>query len=823
MDLGQLQYSLFGTRHRTQRSILTTAAAMAILVIGGLLIFRLLPTSMRSASLGTQLTPPALDTLVPITVENAAQLAPLYTLGTGSLMNAVWSPDGQTIVLATTKGLYVQDANDLNAPGVRLPGVDGTRFSGSVIYSADSTRIAAIVGETLPNAAAMLGSESEKPNTFPYVYALMVWDAATGEVLAKIDGVMGNVVGFVEENTQVVTSTCAERVEGVCVDDQYALNFWQVASGQEIVEKRFLFFDETPYQYHLNSSVVISADGQLLVYNGGNGSYDQIHVVNLREPEHSFMLRSRGYKAFALTPDDQWLVVYDNNKGLMQVYDMAAFLADPSKTEPYSVHEFDVVLGVSSSLFQWIKFSADRSRLVMYSGTGEAVIVDPAPLFAQPGEFLGDASAFHQTPPDPVYELPRLFSYQQHLSPDGTRVLFQAIAGGTLLMHDLKTGEKLQQSDIYHPYYHYLDFTGQMLVGGQAYWPDGKSRMFDLSGQTPVESVFLADAPEASDGITGNAMYVRLSPGGRYALYQVGDFTTGTPPSLLWRDRHTGKSYKLMSVVGAMATAFTEDGSVLIFDHVSFIHRYDFTTLNSANGPTVTVMGTRNADSAVILQGAPRNNLVGMVRAAFSPDGRIIVMSTSNELHVYSTTTGARLAQLDGLAYPQAGDSISFSGDGHYVTAGGCVSYNTSTAISSLGRLTCNEPHPRVWDLTEVYALLETHPEIRPGTVKTLTITPIVNFPVDGTKSIDGITSFPVVSDSGETEGFLIAVGDFTQTRVWFIKTVNSGDAETAEPLLLATLPGEVQSLAFSSDETLLAVGGPGVVTLWGVAETVSQ
>src|SRR5687768_9033431 len=75
----------------------------------------------------------------PISAENTANVALLETMGRGVIHEFVWSPDSAQLAVATSIGLYLHDANALEAEPLYVEVASGAR---SVACSPDGTRIA---------------------------------------------------------------------------------------------------------------------------------------------------------------------------------------------------------------------------------------------------------------------------------------------------------------------------------------------------------------------------------------------------------------------------------------------------------------------------------------------------------------------------------------------------------------------------------------------------------------------------------------------------------------------------------------------------------
>lgn len=371
-------------------------------------------------------------------------------------------------------------------------------------------------------------------------------------------------------------------------------------------------------------------------------------------------------------------------------------------------------------------------------------------------------------------------------------------------LYVLENGQKTQDSHGFLPFFAQLQFAGQTLVASPSDWAKGEVRLIDLGGEVPVESHFV------EDGMAARVMHFTLAADGRYALYRDGGPLDGQN-SLVWLDRQTGTSYGLRNVVGQILGQFAHDGAVLIFTVDNVVHRFSLSSLTSPDGPSIAGLEGRQADADVTLQGTPVDSWGLAIRASFSPDGRIIVMSKDDQLRAFSTTTGYLLARLEGADYRYGLEGINFSSDGRYVFAGGCRSIESPSLLIA----GCDNPQVRMWDLSAIYSLLNTQPEAKPAPADVLKILPVVELAVD--RLVQSVAGHALNADEGQDNGYLVAAGDSESTQVWFVPLAASGDALAAEPQHLITLLGEAQALAFSPDHTLLAVGGSGIVTLWGI------
>ena len=113
-----------------------------------------------------------------LTAANITSIQPVRTYGNGSASDVYWSPDGSTLVLAGSLGLWLYDTTDFSAPPLHIP---ASITAWAVDFSPDGSLIAA------PGYALCDGSPCAR-NT-----RVTVWNVADGSVAYTYQGQAGGI------------------------------------------------------------------------------------------------------------------------------------------------------------------------------------------------------------------------------------------------------------------------------------------------------------------------------------------------------------------------------------------------------------------------------------------------------------------------------------------------------------------------------------------------------------------------------------------------------------------------------------------------------
>lgn len=261
----------------------------------------------------------AQDTPPPITPENVAQLTRLNTIGRGNPHDIALSPDGQTLVVSSTTGLYLYDTTDFTTEPFTFLEDD---LVSTVEFSPAGDRLAVAHG------------------------LVEIWDMATHEISRKIEPdefYFADLIVFSPDGTQIAVSwllqeivTVHDAFTGELVyalepsdDHIYAMTFnptgtrlaasqndliriWDMQTGtlvQELVGHDHLVVS---LDYAPNGQQLVSGDnfGNILLWDTATGAYQEL-PVDPYDSDSAGELRfnAQGDRILALMNDgrlDEW-------------------------------------------------------------------------------------------------------------------------------------------------------------------------------------------------------------------------------------------------------------------------------------------------------------------------------------------------------------------------------------------------------------------------------------------------------------------------------------------------------------------------------------
>lgn len=222
--------------------------------------------------------PPQIQGVAVITPNNVAQVVELARLGQGSINQLDLAPDGQTVAVGTTLGVWFHDAADITIAPTLIETPDVL----SLVYSPDGTQLATSNGE----GAVMVWNvadgtlAAELPVENPDFVINTIRFSPDGQLIALSgqDGtvhlwdVASNAVTVLTGHTDVVADV-AFRSDGsqlVSISRDLTVRVWDVASATEL--KNFPITDDKGL-----TSLAISPDGSLLIVGGEEAG---IHIMD---------------------------------------------------------------------------------------------------------------------------------------------------------------------------------------------------------------------------------------------------------------------------------------------------------------------------------------------------------------------------------------------------------------------------------------------------------------------------------------------------------------------------------------------------------------
>lgn len=741
-------------KNRYSRGVLRGYLSTGIVAILSLVLIGVILFTRQSSSTGLSLQDVDLDSLQSINANNITDLQQLTVLGNGAINDAIWSPNGETIAIATTRGIYLHSADDLSLEPILLGGQVANMSS--VEFTPDGTAIAGTTG----NRAVL-------------------WSAQTGEVLrefAVTDALSVDKVMIKADGTAIAVVACMVRNENRACDPDNLI-MWDITTGDILntFTVRSAYFP------------VLNHDWTLIADTGEEWGDVDIYDV------------ATGEVLTTLTDDEVMLTVFEFNPD----------------GDGFFVIGWDSPEGGSGQVMLW-NIDDLLEENVMYRAEPIAQISNDRMLaqqliFETTGTrlFTMSYSSVHMW--DWENDIVRTIVSQTETSslskvvarPDGEQIMTVG-DGGILQIWEVESGEQLSQSLRYGGHYSNLDFHPNLpyLTASHGYNAPSVVRLWDISQNSITEQIITGN----EDGLI--VYDGALSPDGETFAY------LGSEQQRVWlRDVATGEERQIINSANG-GVAYANDGTLLSLYRVG---RIGYTGALIYRLPP-------NADEPTQIQiSGDFFEYVNGHSFTFSPDGRLLAVLACEErqatagnfgtydcldsqVRLYDAVTGKWVGNLadSNKRFDQGG--LAFSPDGNFITLNQCT---TTPEESTFFRGSCEAYEVVVWNISEVYPLLGQPMIDDEDGENPMVISSAYRVEIPPNDYTYQMVYPPrlLMND----DDLLLFASDDDQVFIW---SLANNDSQ-----LLHSINASGYSLALNIDNTLLAIGTDGTVSLWGIPQ----
>lgn len=453
-------------------------------------------------------TPP-LDNVEVISVDNVDRLEETAIIGRGTISNAVWSPDGATIAVAGSRGIWLYAANDLETLPRLLTGhiapVSTLAFS--------------------PDSQLLASGSTDEVQVDPDI---RIWDVESGELLETLRGHTDSIgaLAFSPEGDYLVSGGW-QQDKTVRVWRRTQNEFEMVASV-EIPS----YFGATDIAFRPNSDEIAFAFSDNRRSDGA-GIFIT-HLENLLDGNPDFVyIDGSSVSAYSVSfhPEAPYLAYGTFVE--MGVWDVENQTSIYKGQPVYALPIYDVT------------YSPDGSTLAIALYNREIHLWDARTNEEQRIIRWGDDLLNPQSnrPPPPPYHV--------EFSPDSTRLL-SALPDNTIRIWDVQTGDLLTILDGFTPAVATFAFTSstEMIAAGTD--QDGNLLIWNNMGETTLIPV------EETNGV----FQMELSPNGAYLVYITSE--PDNNHSAVLYNTQTSDSFVLTTQQGELdLVSLSTDGSLV--------------------------------------------------------------------------------------------------------------------------------------------------------------------------------------------------------------------------------------------------------------------
>lgn len=590
-----------------------------------------------------------------ITAQNIGQLEVVGFLLRGQVEQLAWSPDGQRLAAATSSGVWLYDANDLDEEPVRMKSTE--QHVSSLAYSPDGQLLAV--------------------TSVKKVFILKVDD---GEVLQELEG--GDLYnGALYDRLDITFSPDGELVAAGGYND-YALRVWEVTSGQE----RYRLEGHHSWVW----SVAFSPDGQLLASGNADGTVTLWNIVDGSEITTLGGGDGGWISSVAFSPEGQWLAAV-GLPGILQVWEVST--GRELQRQPQSWHSVVfspdgalIATGTNYSLYGpdeiSIRDAADGSEILRLGGHALG-IWDLA--FSPDGQRLASAShdkivIWDMAEGRQITSLSGYMGVGDSEWGDDLAVSTSMVAAGfygTPMLWDIKTRQPIKS-------------LGDSDVRSIEFSPDGQLLALGYDGYVEVWEVASDRKRYTLEGYVGGITSLVFSPDGQWGAFVVDeqsvvvvDAATGHP---LWQTDTFQVNRVSFDPDGTLLAAWSPSGSVRFLDVASGDSVGDTLTQNIIEplaypevvfSPDIRRLaaGSWNWLWLWDLTGTDGPQEVTTEpgwdggQVAFSPDGELLVWGTMNTIIFFDMASEHEVCRFN--EHLGVVTDLNFSSDGRWFVSTG--------------------------------------------------------------------------------------------------------------------------------------------------------
>jgi WD40 repeat protein len=599
----------------------------------------------------------SLEGLVGITSENIEQLEPLVTLGRGAISNIALSPDGNTLAVASTTGLYLQ-STDLSRPPRLLGGQ--TQAVSSPSYSRDGTRIAGVRDNVV-----------------------VVWDAQTGQVLRQITTGDEFVIytAFNRSEDRLVIGACRqERSERANYCTPFILRFYDATTYNE----------QSSIEVPLPYRAVLSPDWSLVVA----GDEDTIQLIRVATGDVLAEIPFPGETAspvFAFNSTGTELMVGRYFGNVLHVFDVAELIVG-------NVEPLEPTTGSRIPSWSYVTFLPDDERILTISGSSYIVIYD-----ADTGERISTGTM--------VLDIGYVLAVD--ISSDG-ETLYMAGADGGLYKWNLSTLRVVQEAHHNSGGVHYAAFSVDrhyLVTGGASWSPTGGNYLWHIDSLPPTNTPIHVNTANQMPGYVSSAAF---SPdGNKLVVVSNGSGDYGE----LYQYEFSSSQLSLYSTTRrgfTQAVAYTSDGVLLSHATADVLFRWssrDEPERFRLTLPPLSPTGTVSNFGDVVF--SPDGRLLAKPVCLRDEWGAVC---KSIRVVLYDTATGEPRIVLD----PQVNDlssggrgKVSFSADGQVLAQSLCFEPD-NTLVDGVTVVSCLKAGIQLFDISAAYGEANAQEPITP-------------------------------------------------------------------------------------------------------------